>query len=241
VNRLELRDIAKSYDIGTERVHAVDGVTLTLEPGEVVAIYGPSGSGKSTLLLLSAGMLEPDRGQILFGGVDVGRLSARKRAAPRLSLGFVFQTFQLMPGVSAAHNATLKLLAEGWKPGRAREQALRWLELVGLDGRAHQPPERLSMGECQRVAIARALANEPRLILADEPTGSLDTARSGEILELLSRIAHERRVGVLLATHDPEAASFADRVFELRDGQLRDRAGSRPDHERASERDRTAT
>ncbi len=97
------------------------------------------------------------------------------------------------------------------------------------------------MGECQRVAIARALANEPRLILADEPTGSLDTARSREILELLSRIARERRVGVLLATHDPEAAHFADRVFELRDGQLRDRAGSRPDHERTSERDRTAT
>ncbi|HXE45982.1 MAG TPA: ABC transporter ATP-binding protein [Conexibacter sp.] len=240
MNRLELRDIAKSYDIGMERVRAVDGVTLTLEPGELVAIYGPSGSGKSTLLMLAAGLLEPDRGQIVFGGVDISHLPARKRAAHRLSLGFVFQAFQLMPGVSAADNATLKLLAEGWKPRRAREQAQRWLEVVGLDSRSHQPPERLSMGECQRVAIARALANEPRLILADEPTGSLDTARSGEILELLSRIARERRVGVLLATHDPEAARFADRVFELRDGQLRDRASSRED-EHAAERDRTGT
>ncbi len=236
MTRLELRNVAKSYDVGADRVRAVDGVSLTLEPGELVAIYGPSGSGKSTLLMLAAGLLEPDRGQILFGGEDIGRLPPRKRAAHRLSLGFVFQTFQLMPGVSAADNATLKLLAEGWKPGRAREQALRWLEVVGLAGRSHQPPERLSMGERQRVAIARALANEPRLILADEPTGSLDTARSREILELLSRIARERRVGVLLATHDPEAARFADRVFELRDGQLRDRIVARAD-----ERDRTAT
>ncbi|HEX4806340.1 MAG TPA: ABC transporter ATP-binding protein [Conexibacter sp.] len=236
MSRLELRDVAKSYDVGAQRVRAVDGVSLTLEPGELVAIYGPSGSGKSTLLMLAAGLLEPDRGQIVFGGEDIGRLPQRERAAHRLSLGFVFQTFQLMPGVSATDNATLKLLAEGWKPGRAREQALRWLEVVGLDRRSDQPPERLSMGERQRVAIARALANEPRLILADEPTGSLDTARSREILELLSRIARERRVGVLLATHDPEAARFADRVFDLRDGQLRDRVVAHTD-----ERDRTAT
>lgn len=240
MSKLELRDVAKSYEISAERVRAVDGVTLTLEPGELVAIYGPSGSGKSTLLMLAAGLLEADRGQVLFGGVDVGRLPARARAAHRLSLGFVFQTFQLMPGVSAVDNATLKLLAEGWKPGRAREQALGWLELVGLEGRSHHPPERMSMGERQRVAIARALANEPRLILADEPTGNLDTARGREILELLSRIARERQVGVLLATHDPEAARVADRVFELRDGQLRDRGTSRDD-ERPVERDRTAT
>lgn len=240
MSRLLLRDVAKSYAIGADRVRAVDGVTLALEPGELVAIYGPSGSGKSTLLMLAAGLLEPDRGQVLFGGVDISRLPARKRAAHRLSLGFVFQTFQLMPGVSAADNATLKLLAEGWSPGRARERALGWLEVVGLDGRSHQPPERMSMGERQRVAIARALANEPRLILADEPTGSLDTARSREILELLSRIACERQVGILLATHDPEAVRFADRAFELRDGRLQDRAVSR-EVGRAVQRDRTAT
>jgi putative ABC transport system ATP-binding protein len=240
VSKLELRDIAKSYEAGPEPVRAIDGVTLTLDAGEVVAIYGPSGSGKSTLLRLAGGLIEPDRGRVIFGGVDVGRLSKAGHAAHRRSLGLIDQAFHLMPGVSAADNATLKLLAEGWKPRRAREQALRWLEVVGLDGRQHHPPERMSMGERQRVAIARALANEPRLVLADEPTGNLDTARSAEILGLLAQIARERRIGVLLATHDPEAARYTDRVFELRDGRLKQRTTTDRD-EAVVERDRTAT
>jgi putative ABC transport system ATP-binding protein len=218
---LELREVVKHYRTGTEVVPAVDGVSLTIEPGEVVALYGPSGSGKTTLLLLAAGMTEPDAGQVLFKGRSVGALSARDGARFRRSeLGFILQQFHLIPCMAAIDNAGLKLVAEGRGRRAARKEAARWLERVGLDGRRDHPPERLSTGERQRVAIARALANRPGLILADEPTGSLDTSRAQEILALLADISHGEGVGVLLVTHDPEAAGFADRVHTLRDGKL---------------------
>jgi len=226
MSTLELDDVVKHYVSGSETVRAADGVSLTIAPGEIVALYGPSGSGKTTLLLLAAGLLAPDAGDVRFGGRSVARLSAEGAAQYRRQLGFVFQTFHLMPAVPAIDNATLKLLADGLSPARARRQATTWLSRLGLADRAHHPPERLSMGERQRVAIARALANDPQLILADEPTGNLDSVRSRETLGMLSRLCRERAVGMLLVTHDPDAAHFADRVFDLRDGRL----AAREDH-----------
>jgi putative ABC transport system ATP-binding protein len=223
MSALELHEVAKRYESGGEVVRAADGVSLAIAPGEVVALYGPSGSGKTTLLLLAAGLLAPDSGDVRFGGRSISGLSRDEAAQYRRSLGFVFQSFHLMPAVPAIDNATLKLLADGMSPARARKQATTWLARLGLADRAHHPPERLSMGERQRVAIARALANDPQLILADEPTGNLDSVRSRQTLGMLSRLCREREVGMLLVTHDRDAAHFADRAFDLRDGRLAER------------------
>ncbi len=223
MSTLELRDVIKHYSSGVETVRAVDGVSLTISGGEFVALYGPSGSGKTTLLLLAAGLTAPDDGSILFDGNDIGAFSERDSARyRRRDVGFVFQSFHLMPHTSALDNATIKLTGGGYNLREARSKALPWLERVGLAERAQQPPERLSMGERQRVAIARALVNDPRLLLADEPTGNLDSRRSREILELMRDICHERSIPGLLVTHDPDAARFVDRVYTLRDGHLAD-------------------
>jgi len=221
VSALELRDVVKHYPSGQETVRAVDGVTLAVEPGEVVALCGPSGSGKTTLLLLAAGLLAPDAGSIRFGPRDLRDLTAAQAAEyQRRDVGFVSQSFDLLPGVPALDNAAVKLLADRVPLAAARRETRPWLERVGLGHRAHHLPAQLSGGERQRVAIARALANEPRLVLADEPTGNLDTRRGGETLALLRRVSCERGVAVLLATHDPQAAATADRVLVLRDGRL---------------------
>jgi putative ABC transport system ATP-binding protein len=218
---LELSHLVKHYRSGEEVVRAIDGVSLTVEPGQVVALYGPSGSGKTTLLLLAAAMAEPDAGTVSFEGRDVADLSVAEATRYRRSqLGFVWQQFHLVPLMPAIDNIGMKLLAEGATRRGARASAARWVERVGLAGRGEHPPERLSTGERQRVAIARALVNRPRLVLADEPTGNLDSRRARDILGLLAGISHDEGVGVLLVTHDPEAAAFADRVHTLRDGKL---------------------
>lgn len=223
MSALTLRDVVKHYPSGGETVRAVDGVSLEIEPGEFVALYGPSGSGKTTLLLLAAGLMTPDGGEILFGGRDVGGMSSRESASYRLrDVGFVFQSFHLMPGASALDNAIIKLPVIGYTVREARELTSPWLERVGLGDRLNHRPEQLSMGERQRVAIARALVGEPRLVLADEPTGNLDSARTREILTLLRDVCHERQIPALLVTHDPEASSFVDRALTLRDGHLLD-------------------
>jgi putative ABC transport system ATP-binding protein len=221
---LELRGVVKHYSSGGgETVRAVDGVSLTVSPGELVALYGPSGSGKTTLLLLAAALLAPEAGSVLFDGRDVGGLPEREGARYRLhDVGFIFQSFHLMPNTSALDNATIKLTAEGRKLGEARRQARPWLERLGLGKRVEHPPERLSMGERQRVAIARALVNDPRLLLADEPTGNLDSKRSLQTLALLRDICHDRNIPGLLVTHDPDARALTDRAYTLRDGQLAD-------------------
>lgn len=223
MSALELRDVVKHYVNGVETVRAVDGVSLTVAGGEFVALYGPSGSGKTTLLLLAAALTNPDRGNILFDGQDIGELSERAGARyRRTDVGFVFQAFHLMPHTSALDNATIKLTGGGYTLREARQRALPWLERVGLAERVEQTPETLSMGERQRVAIARALVNEPRLLLADEPTGNLDSKRSREILALMRDICHERGIPGVLVTHDAEATGFVDRVHTLRDGHLAD-------------------
>jgi putative ABC transport system ATP-binding protein len=221
---LQLDSVVKHYPgYGGEVVRAVDGVTLSIDPGEIVALHGPSGSGKSTLLMLAAALTEPDAGVIRFEGRTLADLSAAEVADyQRRMIGFVFQSFHLMAGVPAVENAAIKLLADGVPLKRARRAALPWLDRVGLAARLNHTPDQLSGGERQRVAIARALVNEPRLILADEPTGSLDTQRGAEILSLLAEIAGEQQAAVLIVTHDTQAAAVADTVCTLRDGRLID-------------------
>jgi putative ABC transport system ATP-binding protein len=223
VSLLELERVVKRFDDAEEEVRAVDGVSLSVGAGQVLALYGPSGSGKSTLLLLAAGLLQPDSGTVRFTGDDLAQLDAAELAAvQRRRIGFIYQSPHLMAGVPAVENAAVKLLADGTALRKARPAASDWLERVGLSHRLDHTPERLSGGERQRVAIARALANGPRLILADEPTGNLDSRRGRQVLELIGAIAREQRAGVLLATHDPQAAEIADVVLTLRDGALLD-------------------
>ncbi|MGA7705748.1 MAG: ABC transporter ATP-binding protein [Solirubrobacteraceae bacterium] len=221
MSSLELHEVVKHYRSGSETVRAVDDLSLEIGPGEFAALYGPSGSGKSTLLLLAAGLLEPDSGTVRFDGRDLAAMNSRESAAYRLrDVGFVFQAFHLMPGTSALDNALIKLPVLGYTLGEAREKATPWLHRVGLGERLGHRPGQLSMGECQRVAIARALVGEPRMVLADEPTGNLDSARTRETLTLLRDICHERDIPMLLVTHDPEAIAFVDRTLTLRDGHL---------------------
>ncbi|HEU0249872.1 MAG TPA: ABC transporter ATP-binding protein [Solirubrobacteraceae bacterium] len=218
---LELRELVKHYPaVGGESVRAVDGVSLEVEAGEMVALYGPSGSGKTTLLLMIATLLAPTSGAVLIGGRDVSSLSEREASAFRLTeLGFIRQSFDLLPGVSTIDNALLKLLkAKRWRA--AQREVTPLLERLGLGDRLHHRAETLSMGERQRVMIARALSTRPSLLLADEPTGSLDTQRGREVLELLRGLCREQGVAVVLVSHDPMASRYADRIYSLRDGRL---------------------
>jgi len=226
---LELREVVKHYRIGEgEPIRAVDGVSLTVKEGELVALYGPSGSGKSTLLLLIAALLRPDSGAVVLDGRDISGLSDQQAARYRLrELGFVRQTLNLTPGVSALDNAALKLMGMDVRARQARERVTPLMDELGLSDRLRHRPDQLSMGERQRVMIARALSTEPKLVLADEPTGSLDSRRGKEVLELLTGICRARRLAVVLVTHDPQAAAYADRVHTLRDGQLSDYAPER--------------
>jgi putative ABC transport system ATP-binding protein len=220
---LELDDVVKHYHGAGEPVRAIDGISLRLHAGELMALHGPSGSGKTTLLLLAAALLRPDSGAVRFDSRELSRLS-ESDACDYLhrDVGFVHQGPQLMPRVSALENTSIKLLLGGQGMREAQAQALPWLRRVGLEDSYQRTPEQLSAGERQRVAIARALASEPRLVLADEPTGNLDSARSLEIVQLLAAVAHESGAAVLLVTHDSEAAGLADRRCALRDGKLVD-------------------
>lgn len=222
---LEFRDVVKHYRTESEVIRAVDGVSLTVEPGEVVAIYGPSGSGKTTMLMLAAAMLRPDAGSVFAGGRNVSELPERAASDYRLQeVGFVFQSAHLIGSASVLDNAATKLLLEGLAPADARHRVIPWLERLGLGDRLKSSPSTLSSGQRQRIAIARALSNEPRLLLADEPTGNLDAERGESVLALLRELAHERALPVLLVTHDPSASDWVDRTFVLRDGQLTESA-----------------
>jgi putative ABC transport system ATP-binding protein len=221
---LELRELVKHYRVGEgEPIHAVDGLSLSVAAGELVALYGPSGSGKTTLLMLIAALLRPDGGSVIVNEREVSHLSDREAARYRLlELGFVRQSLNLVQGVSAIDNAALKLLGTNIGAREARRRVKPLLEQLGLGDRLRHRPEQLSMGERQRVMIARALSTQPKLILADEPTGSLDSNRSGEVLELLRGISHEHITAIVLVTHDQLAAAYADRAYALRDGRLLD-------------------
>lgn len=235
---LQLHRLAKHYPaVGGETVRAVEDVSLTVEAGEMVALYGPSGSGKTTLLLMVATLLAPTSGTVTIGGRDISSLSEREASHFRLSeLGFIRQNFDLLPGVSAIDNAVLKLLkAKRWRD--AQREITPLLERLGLGERLRHRAETLSMGERQRVMIARALSTEPRLLLADEPTGSLDTQRGREVLDLLRGLCREQGVAAVLVSHDPMAAHYADRVFSLLDGRLADYKADRSYAEASSEQE----
>ncbi len=218
---LELHRTSKLYQSPGEVVRAVEGVTLSVQAGELVAIFGPSGSGKSTLLLLAAGLLKPDAGTIRFDGRDLAGMSKRELLSyRRTQLGFVFQGFNLAAGLTARENVSIVLLMRGIDHATAAERAELALRKVGIAHRGGHPPDRLSGGEQQRVAIARALVGEPRLVLADEPTGNLDSDTGKGVLDLLSVLPRERGAGTVVVTHDPSVAGYADRVLSMRDGHL---------------------
>jgi len=213
--------LAKSYRLGGVRVDALRGVDLEVRPGEIVAVAGPSGSGKSTLLNLLGTLDDPDQGRVEVDGVDVARLSERGRTLfRRRRLGFVFQSFNLVPVLSALENVEYPLLLDD-VPRRVRlERALAMLAAVGLEGRARHRPDQLSGGERQRVAIARALVHRPRLVLADEPTGNLDSAAAAVVVELLERLVSDLGASVVLASHNPAVIGRARRCVHLRDGRV---------------------
>jgi putative ABC transport system ATP-binding protein len=218
---IELRNVTRTYRMGHEEIHALDGVDLTIAEGEFVAVVGPSGSGKSTLLHVVGGLETPTSGTVVVGGQDLGQAGDRELAAFRnRQVGFVFQTFNLQPTYTALENVALPLV---FARIRAKERLLKAqsaLEAVGLSDRLRHKPSQLSGGERQRVAIARALVTDPACILADEPTGNLDTTTSLDIVTLLDRLHRERKLTVVLVTHDAEMAALAERQVALRDGQI---------------------
>jgi putative ABC transport system ATP-binding protein len=220
---LEARGLRRTYTLGHVEVAALRGVDFRLERGELAVIAGPSGSGKSTLLNLLGCLDEPDEGSVAFEGRDLGRASAAERTLyRRRRLGFLFQAFHLVPVLSAFENVEYPLLIDGVGRGERRRRVLAALAEVGLEQRAAHRPDRLSGGERQRVALARALVHDPVLVLADEPTASLDSVTGGAVIDLLTRLNAERGVSFLVATHDPAIMARAPRVVRLADGRVVD-------------------
>ncbi len=224
---VEAVDVRRSYQMDGLEVEALRGVSLRLEPGEYVAVVGPSGSGKSTLMHLLGCLDRPTSGRLLVGGRDVARLSDGELAALRNStIGFVFQSFQLLARTSALDNVALPLVYRGLRRSQRQERAAEALESVGLGHRLRHRPGQLSGGEQQRVAIARALVGGPTVLLADEPTGNLDTRSGAEVMELLGRLNSQQGVAVVVVTHEQQVAAQARRLLHFRDGLVeRDTSG----------------
>jgi putative ABC transport system ATP-binding protein len=213
-------NLTKDYELGAETVHALAGVDMQINKNELVAIMGPSGSGKSTLLNLIGCLDTPSAGQYWLSGQEVSQLDDNERARIRnREIGFVFQTFNLLPRTTALHNVELPLIYAGMPAKQRHEQAKNALEAVGLADRMTHHPNELSGGERQRVAMARALVNEPSLVLADEPTGNLDSSTSKEIMDVLVGL-YERGETILLVTHERDIAAYAERLITLRDGKI---------------------
>jgi putative ABC transport system ATP-binding protein len=218
---LALENVSKTYGEGGGMVRALDGVDLTINGGEFVAIMGPSGSGKSTAMNILGCLDSPTKGRFLFNDVDVTKLTRDGRALLRRTfLGFVFQGYNLLSRTTAIENVELPLIYRGTAKRERREQAIDALHLVGLKGRENHTPAELSGGQQQRVAIARAIVTNPLVLLADEPTGNLDTARSNEIMELLSGLNKSRGLTIAMVTHEPDMAAFAKRTIRFVDGKI---------------------
>lgn len=218
---LEAKEIKKTYPMGKILVSALRGVTLEIEQSEFAAIFGPSGSGKSTLLHVLGGLARPDEGNVFIGGINLSSLNDAKLAEVRLcQIGFVFQFFNLLPRLTALRNVELPLTLAGASERESVQRATEMLELVGLKDRLNHRPSELSGGEQQRVAIARALINDPKIVLADEPTGNLDTTTGWEIVRLMKRLNKEKEQTFVVVTHDPSVAETADRIIHLKDGLI---------------------
>ena len=220
---IELRQVSKSYGQGDAEVHALRGVSLAAIEGEMVAVMGPSGSGKSTLLTIAGTLEEPTAGEVLVAGQPVRNMSKAKKAQlRRRTIGYVFQDFNLLPGLTAAENISLPLELDGTSLRKARVAALKALDGLGLGSRARHYPDQLSGGERQRVAIARAMVGERRIVLADEPSGALDSVNSETIMRLLHGACKDTGMTAIVVTHDAQLASWADRVVFIRDGSITD-------------------
>lgn len=219
---IQVRNLTKVYRRGDQEVLALDGITLDIAEGDFVALMGPSGSGKSTLLHLVAGIDRPTNGECRVAGADMSRLNETELARWRREhVGFVFQTFNLIPVLTAFENVELPLLITSLPAKARRKHVEAALELVGLKDRMHHLPRQLSGGQEQRVAVARAIVPDPKLVLADEPTGNLDAQSATDILELLKTLNTRMRKTVLMVTHDPKAAAYANRSVHLEKGRLR--------------------
>lgn len=220
---VQTENLTKIYGTGQMAVTALNNLSLNINQGEFVAVMGPSGCGKSTLLHLIGGLDTPTKGEVTIdghklSGLDDNRLTELRRR----QIGFVFQFFNLIPVLNATENAALPLILDGTKPAEARAKADTWLDRLGLSDKKDKRPDQLSGGQQQRVAIARALTTEPALVLADEPTGNLDSRSADEIATLLRQIADEWKRSVLMVTHDPRIAAYADRIIFLKDGTIVD-------------------
>jgi putative ABC transport system ATP-binding protein len=223
MSMLELRQVSKVYGRGATEVHALAGVSLSVGPGGMVAVMGPSGSGKSTLLTIAGGLEEPAEGEVLIGGAALSAMSRNAKARlRRRTVGYVFQDFNLLPGLTAAENVALPLELDGLPARRARAAGLAALERLGLAGQASRYPDELSGGERQRVAIARATVGERRLLLADEPSGALDSGNAEAVMRLVHEACKNGGLAAVVVTHDAQLASWAGRVVFLRDGRVTD-------------------
>jgi putative ABC transport system ATP-binding protein len=223
--QIAVRELSKVYTVGDVEVHALRGVSLDVRAGEFLTVVGPSGSGKSTFMHILGCLDRPTSGRYELDGRDVSQLSSDERAEVRnRKIGFVFQSFNLLPRTSAVDNVELPLLYSGVRRSRAerRAKALETIEVVGLADRAEHHPNQLSGGQQQRVAIARALMNDPVILLADEPTGNLDSRTSVEIMDVFQRLNVERGLTVIVITHEPAIASYGTRIIEFRDGLVVD-------------------
>jgi putative ABC transport system ATP-binding protein len=220
---LEFDDVVKSYGSGLTEVRALRGVSLSVEAGEFIAVMGPSGCGKSTLLHLAGALESPSAGSVRVGGLELAGLGAAARSELRRNdVGYVFQRLNLIPSLTAIENVMLPLELAGGSHRQARELAIGALKTVGLEQRLDRYPDDFSGGQQQRIAIARAIVGERKLLLADEPTGSLDTASGDEVIELLAALPKDHGTAVVLVTHEPRFASWADRFVFLRDGRIVD-------------------
>jgi len=219
---LTMQDVSKLYKHRRSPVAALDGANVTIQKGDFVSLVGPSGSGKSTLLLMLGGMLSPTSGRVLLNGVSMYEMSSDQRAALRkTSMGFVFQTFNLVPYLTALENVKLPLYLAGVKPEEQDARAIELLERVGLGNRVDHKPSELSIGQQQRVALARMLANDPQVILADEPTGNLDPETASQMMDYLEQFNREGKT-IIMVTHDPRAAARARRRLRIEDGRIVD-------------------
>jgi putative ABC transport system ATP-binding protein len=220
---IQTSNLTKIYGSGATAVTALDHVSLSIDPGEFVAIMGPSGCGKSTLLHLIGGLDKASEGNVQIDGQNLNDLNDDKLTEiRRRKMGFIFQFYNLIPVLSALENASLPVTLDGMKPAEARAKAVEWLTRFGLSNRLSNRPDELSGGQQQRVAVARALVAEPALVLADEPTGNLDTKASDEIAALLRQVSKEFGRAVIMVTHDPRIAAYADRIIFLKDGKIAD-------------------